>query len=393
MPTNHQKLKSVCMLVTNIDAPSGGVQKNSRLLLGEYSRLGIKTYVCARNYHNLPRSEIKEGTNFRRSPIFGNSLLINSVIYLIDSFFWLIVNRKKYDVIHCQQMFAPTMIASIANFIVRKPILTRITSSGLIGEANEIRRLPLTSVRLKLLERISKYVVLNKEMKEEIEILGIPSKKINIIYNATQLPSENAFNKESRKNFRSRLKLHYEKIAVFVGRLSEEKGLDTLVNAWKIVNEKFPQAHLLLLGEGGAYRNVEKETREVVEQLNLKETVHFLGHVQNAKDFILASDVFVLPSRAEGMSNALVEAMACGSAIVATDIEANREICQNEINSLLVKTNDAEELASAIIRIFDSPIVAEKLAKQARMFAAENLSVENMTARYINLYQQMMNDN
>ncbi len=384
---------SVCMLVTNIDASTGGVQKNSRLLLAEFNKRGIKTFVCARNYHNLPRNEQIDGTFFHRSPVLGSSMAINSILYLIDSFFWLVWHRKKYDVLHCQQMFGSSMVAAIISLFIKKPILTRITLSGETGEANEIRQLPFTSFRLKLLKRVTKWVVLNKEMKGEIETLGITPEKIEIIYNATEIPKESAFEAKTRKKIRAELKLEYEKIAVFVGRLSEEKGLDTLIAAWRIVQEKHPQAHLLLLGEGGAFRNVEREMKEIVAKLHLKEAVHFLGHINNAKDYILASDIFVLPTKAEGMSNALVEAMACGTAIVATDIPANQEICTNEVNSLLVKPADSQGLAEVIIKLFDSQQLAENLGKQARKVAEENLSVETMASRYINLYREIIQDN
>lgn len=381
------------MLVTNIDAPSGGVQKNSRLLIKKLNERGIKTFVCARNYNNLPRSEIKDGTLFRRSPVFGNSMAINSIIYLIDGFFWLIRNRKKYDVIHCQQMYGPTMVAAIVSFIIKKPILTRITGSGELGEVRMIRQMTFANLRLRLLRRVQKWVVLTGEMKREIGTLNISDDKIEVIYNSTEIPSESASDEETRKIYRKKINLEYEKIVVFTGRLSQEKGLDILMNAWKIVSVKYPQAHLLLLGEGGSFRNIEIEIRELVKKFNLMETVHFLGHVHNVKEYLLASDVFVLPSRSEGMSNALVEAMAAGMTIVATDIPANREICTNEVNSLLVKTNEPRLLANAIIKTFDSPEIAVRLANQAKLFAEENLSLESMAAQYINLYQKMLNDN
>lgn len=388
-----KSLKSVCMLVTNIDAQTGGIQKNSRILLKEFNKRGIKTFVCTRNYHHLPRNEVKDGTVFHRSPVFGNSMAANSILYLIDSFFWLIWNRKNYDVLHCQQMYGPAMVAALVNLFVKKPILVRVTAAGELGEVKHVQQMPFAKLRLKLLRRISKWVVLTKQMKAELETLSISPEKIQIIYNATIISQEAAFNPRIRKDFRAKLGLGYEKFAIFVGRLSEEKGLDVLVKAWQAVRKEYPQAHLLLLGEGGAYRNVEKETKDLVVRLKLEEAIHFLGHINNAKDYLLASDIFVLPSRTEGMSNSLVEAMAAGTAIVATDIAANREICIDEVNSLLVKPNESEMLAEAIIKLFDMPNTAENLGRQAKTFAEENLSIQAMTDKYVSLYQEMLNEN
>lgn len=381
---------SVCLLVTNFDAPTGGIQKNSRLILSELSRRGIKTFVCARNYYNLPRNEIRNGTEFRRSPIFGSSMRINAIIYLIDCFFWLIKNRKRYDVIHCQQMFGPTMAATVTSFLIRKPILTRVTTVGDLGEVKAVRQMPLSIIRLKLLHRVSRWIALTGQMKTELKTLDIAPEKIRIINNATEIPEECGFEAETRTKYRQKLNLEYAKYAVFTGRLSLEKGLDTLIRAWKIVSEKYPDAHLLLLGEGGEYRNVEADLKNLTVELNVADKVHFHGYVSNPKEYVLASDLFVLPSEVEGMSNSLVEAFACGAVVTASDIESNWEICQNGVNCLLAKFGDENEWARVIIRIFESPESAQELARKARALAEERLSVNKMVSNYLEVYREML---
>lgn len=381
---------AVCLLVTNFDAPTGGIQKNSRLILSELNRRGIKTFVCARNYYNLPKNEIKDETEFHRSPVFGNSMAINAVIYLIDCFFWLIKNRRKYDVIHCQQMFGPTMAATAASYFIRKPILTRVTTVGDLGEVKAVRQMPFSSVRLKLLHRVSRWIALTGQMQAELKTLDIAPEKIRIINNATEIPEECGFEEETRTKYRQKLNLEYAKFAVFTGRLSLEKGLDTLIKAWKIVNEKHPDAHLLLLGEGGEYRNVEDDLKKLTAELKVANKVHFLGYVSNPKEYVLASDMFVLSSGVEGMSNSLVEAFACGAVVAASDIESNREICENGVNSLLVKFGDENEWAEAIVKIFESPESARGLAREARALAEERLSVNKMVSNYIEVYREML---
>lgn len=387
----QEKKISVCILVTNIDAPTGGVQQNTRVLLKELNKRGIKTYVCARNYHNALRKEVIDGTFFRRSPVMGSSMVINSLLYLTDTFFWLIKNRKNYDVIHCQQMYAPAMIGALVSFFIKKPIVVRVTASGELGEVKQIRQMPLANLRVKLLRRIDRFITLTGAMKNEIETLGIDSKKIKVIPNATEIPAEASYNFRVRDKFRRKLNLEYKKIVVFTGRLSEEKGLDTLIKVWKTIKEKQMSAHLLLLGEGGAYRNVEPQLRNLTATLDLSDCVHFLGHVSNAKDYILASDIFVLPSRTEGMSNSLVEAFACGTAIIATDIPANREICVEGENSLLFKVDDTNALSQILIKLFDDQALAKTLGEQARKLAESKLSIDVMINNYLSIYEEAHN--
>ena len=381
---------SVCMLVTNIDAPTGGIQKNSRLLLSKLNEQGVRTFVCARNYYRLPRNETVNGTEFHRSPVLGASLAVNGILYLIDAFVWLIRNRNRYDVLHCQQMFGPTMVAAVASLIVGKPIVTRVTTIGELGEVKYIKQMAFSSIRLKLVRRVTRWVALTKEMKSELLTLDIPEERIKVIHNSTEIPEGEAFDPANKIRLREELGLGQQKVGVYVGRLSEEKNLDVLVDAWKKVNERFPDAKLLLVGAGGDFRNVEAQLKEQVRKFGLEGTILFLGHVANAKDYVLASDVFVLPTRTEGMSNALVEALACGATVVATDIPANREICSHEKNALLVPVGNEEALTDAILRVFDSPELSLKLASTARSDAIADLSVETMVDKYMDLYREVL---
>jgi glycosyltransferase involved in cell wall biosynthesis len=317
-------------------------------------------------------------------------MTVNGVLYFIDTFLWLVRNQEKYEVIHCQQMFGPAMVATFASFFIRKPIVVRVTTVGELGEVKHVRQMPLSSLRLKLLQRVSKWIALSHEMADELATLKIPYEKITIIPNSTEIPIEAAYDEGTKVRSRRELSRSMDKIGIFVGRLSEEKNLDVLIHAWSAVVKEYPDAHLLLLGEGGSYRNVESKLRTQVDRLALDKSIHFLGHVDNVKEYMLASDVFVLPSRTEGMSNSLVEALACGAAIVATNIPANSEICEDEVNSLLVPVGVDTDLSNAILRILESPDLARKIGTEARLKAEHDLSVDAMVGAYLKVYHEAL---
>ena len=383
-------LNGLVLLVTDIDAPSGGIQKNSRLLLNELRKRGVATFACVRNYHRRPKTEEIDGTIFHRSAVLGAGLAINGLLFFASTFFWLLRNRGKYDVIHCQQMFGPTMVAAVASFFIDKPILTRVTAIGELGEVKQIREMPLSRLRLRLIKRVSAWAALTSEMKRELVGLGIEPNRISVINNSTDIPSDRAYEPRTKTRLRRELGLGTEKIGIFVGRLSDEKNLDVLIRSWNEVCANFDGARLLILGAGGAYRNVEARLRELVNELGLADVVQFLGHVDRAKDYVLASDVFILPSRTEGMSNALVEALACGAAIVATDIPGNTELCLDRENALLVPVGDVVATAAAIEEILTSSKLAEQLGKAARRTAEKRLSVDRMVSAYVATYQAML---
>jgi glycosyltransferase involved in cell wall biosynthesis len=376
-----------------MDSLTGGIQRHSRRLLQALNQRGVSTYVCARNYCGLARKEVWNGTFIQRSPVISSSVpAANSILYLLDALVWLIRNRERYDVIHCQQMFGPAMVGLLAKKLLRKPVLVRVTLTGETGEVSHVRRMALAGLRMRLLQGVDRWVALTTEMKSEISTLGVDPKRIVIIQNSTLLPAKAAFEPGVRAHYRALLGLDYSRIAAFTGRVSHEKGLDVLLHAWKLLQPKFPEAHLLLLGEGGLFRNVETELRALSHDLGLESVVHFLGHVDNVTDYLLASDLFILPTRAEGMSNALVEAMAAGTAIITTDIPANRDLIEDGENGLLVPPEDAQALAAAIERLWESPDLAEQLSAAAREKAETNLSLSTSTSKYLGLYEDLSRD-
>jgi glycosyltransferase involved in cell wall biosynthesis len=382
---------SICMLITDFDQRTGGIQAQSRRLLRELHHRGIGTCICTRNYHHLPRHEEQDGIHIRRSPAVHRSLaVVNSIIYLVDTLVWLALNRRQYDLLHCQQMFGAAIVGLLAKKLLRKPTLVRVTVSGAQGEVSSLRSMPFAALRLQFLRGVDHWVALTSEMRSEIGSLEVPTERVTIIPNSATLPGETNYGPGVRERYRASLRLTYPQIAVFSGRLSREKGLDTLLQAWKLLQPRHPDAHLLLLGEGGAYRNMEKELHALCRQLELQNVVHFLGHVGNVGEYLLSADLFVLPTRQEGMSNALVEAMAAGTAIVTTGISANRDLVHDGVNGLLVPPDDVEGLAAAISRLLADPLSAEHLGRSAREKAERELSVETMASRYLEIYERLL---
>lgn len=387
-------IRGMCMLTADIDSPTGGVQAQSWRLLRGFKERSVTTSVWTRNYHRLPRREVRDGIRIRRSPVLNRATRVtNSGAYLADAAAWLVRHHSEYDVIHCQQMFGSAMAGLLARVLVRKPVVVRVSSTGELGEVADLRRMPLLSIRIRQLKKVDHWVALTRLMASEIETIGIERDRISIIPNAAVIPADSAANPETRARYRRRLGLDYGRIAIYSGRLSSEKNLDVLLQAWaKVRGGSNPDrdAHLLLAGAGGAFRNVESALHELVIKLHLGDWVHFLGHVSNVSDYLLAADLFILPTSTEGMSNALLEAMAAGNAIVTTDIEANREVVTDGDTALLVPPRDQEALSSAVHRIFESPDLGSRLGSRAREQATRRHSVRAMVDAYLGVYRRVV---
>ena len=147
-----------------------------------------------------------------------------------------------------------------------------------------------------------------------------------------------------------------------VGRLDEQKGYDILLQAFSVFRQTHPEHHLHIYGEGGLRKAMEQQ----IQELELEAAVTLHGSVPNVMYQVVKAGMFVLPSRYEGMPNALMEAMACGLPCVAADCDFGpAELIREGENGLLVPVEDADALAEAMARVADDEAFARKLSRNA----------------------------
>jgi len=152
------------------------------------------------------------------------------------------------------------------------------------------------------------------------------------------------------------------KVVVAMGSLVEQKGFDTLLNAFSLAQKNIPNFYLKIIGEGTLKSKLEDQTRK----LGIQELVRFLGLVQNPANEFQTSDIFILSSRYEGSPNALIEAMSFGLACISTDCPSGpADLIQDHSNGLLVPVDDSEAMASALINMANSPELRHKCSLNA----------------------------
>jgi len=378
------------MVIAKFNPFSGGLQKQVFELSRNLVKRGINVFIITRKFPHDNSCEDLEGIKIIRFPIFGRMRLIQSMCFIIFSLLWLIKNSKNYELIHCHQAYSPATIGALAKIILKKKVIVKITASNEFGEVGEIKKLPLFNIRKWLLRKIDIYAVVNTHIIKEWECLGIGTNNLIYIPNGVSIYEETAFNNNLKDSYKKSLKLPYKKIVIFTGRLSYEKSLDTLLFAWKEIIQKVDFAHLVILGEGGKFRNVEKELKNLSRDLKLTQSIHFLGKVSNIENYLLASDIFVLPSLSEGLSNALLEAMSAGLGIVTTKIDANLDIIRHKENGIMVEAKDSIMLSKAIIEMLENDSLCIELGKNARRDAEAKFDINIITDRYINLYKQVL---
>jgi len=173
-----------------------------------------------------------------------------------------------------------------------------------------------------------------------------------------------------------------------VGRLEDRKGQEQLLGALgrltATANGSGPQG--LIVGDGPSRERLERQARE----LGLQDRVRFTGTVSDVRPLLAAMDVFVLPSFAEGMSNALMEAMAAARPVVATNVGGNPEVVADGRTGMLVPPGEAEAIAAAVGTLLHDPGRAGRLAEAGREFVTERFGARARVAELERLYEERL---
>lgn len=174
-------------------------------------------------------------------------------------------------------------------------------------------------------------------------------------------------------------------LIIWTGRLDPIKGFEEMLAAFRCVRSE-PAAHLLLVGEG-AYRPV---VERLVSEHRLSDRVHLLGERQDVPALLKAADVFLFCSRTEGLPNSLLEAMAAGLPIVATDAPGCRDVVRHGFNGLLAPVRDIPAIAGAVERLLADPPAAQTLGRNGHRWVTDHFSVKTLTLRWAEIYRMLV---
>ncbi len=176
---------------------------------------------------------------------------------------------------------------------------------------------------------------------------------------------------------------------VCVSKLRYEKGIDALLQAWRLVHEQIPTARLLLVGSGP----IQPQLTQLAEALNVRESIEFAGLQSDVPAQFHRGTIAILPSRWEGMPNALLEGMACGMACVATRVSGSEDLIQDGENGLLVEPDDYEQMANALLTLLHDPTLAQRYGQAARATVEEHYTLEQVIDMYGAIYHSITKHN
>ena len=228
-----------------------------------------------------------------------------------------------------------------------------------------------------MIRNMDRWVATTQAVANSLAEWHVPPARIACIPNGVDLP---ALNSHSGKSGAARRFL-------YLGRLSAnaQRDVPTLIRAFDRLAAQSPEVELALVGDGDRYQ----ETADLVSQCCHRDRIQMPG-LQDAEPWLRWADCFVLPSRYEGLSNALLEAMAHGLPCIANDIPPNREVLDDGTAGVLVPVGDEGQLFEAILRMANDAAHADAMRAAALGRARSNYGIEFVATRYVALYEDLI---
>ena len=214
-----------------------------------------------------------------------------------------------------------------------------------------------------------------------IDVDRINPTHVQTIYNGLDLAAWSALPKPAKATGQT--------LITTVGNIRRVKGHDILIKAAASIVSRFPNVSFSIGGEV-LDPDYFAELQTLIQNLNLSGHFHFAGGITRLREHLSAADIFVLPSRSEGFSNAIVEAMAASLPVVATNVGGNAEAVKDGISGLLVAPEDPEALSAAIADLLSDPTRAKAMGTAGRALVADNFTTEAMMTRITTAYSNLL---
>jgi glycosyltransferase involved in cell wall biosynthesis len=356
----------------------GGAERQLGTIAPMLKSRGLDVHILTRRYPGLLSFELIDGIPVHRLAIPG-PMPVASLIFTLAGLAAL--GRIRPDVIHAHELLSPTTTAVGAKILFGMPIVAKVLGGGAMGDISKLKRNPISAIRLNtILKKVDRFITISQEIACELNQAGIPEEKLISIPNGVDTARFRPADHEEKRKLETELNLPAGIKCIYTGRLEEEKNLAWLASNWRDIRSKNPQASLLVIGAGSEEKNIRQAASD---------GVYLLGEKSDVRPYLQSSDIFILPSKREGLSNALLEALACGLPAVATDVGGNRELIDDGVNGLLIPLNDSGRMAAAVNQLLDNSPARKQMSLKAREFILENYQIEKTVDRLIRLYDEV----
>lgn len=355
----------------------GGAERQAKTLAETAKNLGVDVTVLTQPQPNMPCEEIVNGVRIARRL---NTLAIGplwGVSYVCSTYKWLNKLIDKNTVIHNQTAYLHSLPSVLLARRYKIPSVIRYACAGDVGDMARLNASGWKKLLLRSIKQADRHIVLSQQLREELIESGIPDKTILYRPNGvdTQIfkPSYPVEVLKSGETFRF----------LFVGRLSKQKGLGYLFRALSNLEDK--NWRLDIYG----YGPLEEELKQLSRTLFIESKVLFHGVSSDMPAVYQNADLLLLPSLYEGMPNVVLEAMASGLPVIATDIGGTRELMADWASEWLVSSANVPALTAMLAKALREKEHIKMLGQTAREVAISRYDYRQLTRQYIDDCEQL----
>lgn len=376
-------MKGVVMLLNDFAPVSGGAEKQAERLAEYLTSKGREVFVITRRHAGLQPIQTMNGYSVIR-PFTAGPGKLKTVTFIIGMIWQLWRSRHGYSILHAHMLFGPAFAAVLVGHLLNKRVIVKLGSSGPDGEIQTSLRTLRGRIRLAFLRRWADIIVtLDDNMFDEALNAGFRIDRIRRMVNGINVESfESLLSKNDSKMV---LSIKDRTVVLFVGRLVSQKSLPTLLKAFSKAKVDCPELYLVLVGEGPEHASLV----QLADRLQIREDMLFAGNQADVKKYLHAADLFVLPSESEGMSNALMEAMASGLPCIATPVGANSSLLASGDCGILVPVGDEKAWATVLVELARNPVRRLQLGKAAHKRVNTEYDFTVVGSRYEALYREL----
>lgn len=360
-----------------------GAQIVVRNLVSHFDASRVRPLVCAWRRGGAVASEL-QGLGV---PVFIPPALVRNGRLAVPLYIARLIARHDVGIVHAH-MSDSAVWTMAAGALTGRPFVITHHSNRLVPLVNPLAR----QARTRLLRMAARRAAVNIAVSQEVAAhimneLAVGAAKIRVIPNGISLPQGDRVD-EAMAARRARWRTGFGQgrpHIVAVGRLIETKGQGRLISAMPRILEGFPRARITVVGDGPSMARLVNQASE----LGVAQSVGFTGSIEDVSSVLADADVFVSMSRYEGLPLALLEAMAWGLPVVATDVPGHRDVVANDRTGLLVPYDEQDALSGNVTRLFADGALAAALGAHARDHAATH-GGDVMARRYEATYRTLL---
>ena len=321
------------------------------------------------------------GVYVRRLPIVDRHPF-RTVTFLVALAVYLLTRLRSFHLAHVHLAGVYTDPIVALGLLLRRPVYVKIAAGGESGEVARLQRIARFTKYFGL-RRAARVQALSDEIADELLSVGVSDARIARIPNGVDV---NAVREEAGSQAQARAALGLPEsgtIAVYLGRFSQYKGVQDLIEAWEA--EPPPDSTLVLVG----YR-ADRPPEEQLERPPTRGSIVIRDWAADVRPYLRAADLFVLPSRSEGMSNVLLEAMAAGLPSIATRVGAAEAVITDDVDGLLVPPAAPAQLGEAVRRLSADAKARADLGAAAARTIDERFSIAAVMTRIEQEYREVL---